>query len=163
MKYISMFIFFAITLTLFVAGCKKDEAPTQTNTPPPTTTCNYTTNVVVVDGTSHAVVKTNCNTIANYLAEFLTDSSASPTGLVFMFSTTTAPAAGDYTIQPDAASVTTGQVYVEYYDPSTAWRGTTGTVKVTVTGSLHIFEFCSLTLNAGGSNNKTVSARGTCN
>jgi hypothetical protein len=158
-----MFLMLAATLILFVAGCKKDESPTQTNTPSPTTTCNYTTDVVAVDGTSHAVVKTNCQTVGSFLAEFLTDSSAVPTGLVFSFSTTTAPAAGSYTIQPDAASVTAGQVYVEYYDPSTAWRGMTGTVKVTANGSQHIFEFCNLTLNAGGSNNKTVSARGTCN
>jgi hypothetical protein len=154
-----------ITLTLSCAsGCKKEEASPAAPNTPATTNCNFTTDVVAVDGTSFPVKKYNCGAPAgSYLAEYLTDSSAVPTGLVFMFSGSGSPAAGDYAIHADAATVAAGQVYVEYYDPSTAWHGTAGTVHVEANGAARVFTFCSLTLNAGGSNNKTVSARGTCN
>jgi len=164
MKPFSPFAALALTIVLVIAGCKKDEAsPLTPNTPAPTV-CNYTTDIVSVDGTSHAILKYNCKVVGGYIAEFLTDTSAAPTGVALAFAPGSGtPAAGNYLITSDATSVGAGQVYVEYYDPSTAWHGTTDTVKVAANGAARVYTFCSLTLTAGGSNNKTVSLRGTCN
>ncbi len=149
---------------LLCVGCKKDDEPTQ---PPPSNTgtgsCNFTTELVVVDGTNKPIQKPNCHTTGTYYAEFLVDTSAAPTGVALAFSTTSSPDTGTYTVVPDVPSVTTGKVYVEYYDPSTAWHGTSGSVHVASQSGMKVYTFCSLTLNAGGTNNKTVSLRGTCN
>lgn len=147
-----------------VNGCKKDdEAPTQpgggsTNT----TSCNFSTDVVAVSGSNHSIVKYNCS--GSGLSEFLIDSGATTaSGVVLSFEAGTGiPAAGSYLITADAAHVNTGQVYVEFYDASTAWHGTTDTVHVAEGGAGRIYTFCSLTLTAGGTNTKTVSLRATC-
>ena len=137
-----------------VPGCKKDET---TQPPDHPATCNFTTNVVVVDGVSKNIIRVN-NT------EFLVDTSALASGVAMLF-TTALPDPGEYAVIDDAASVTTGKVYVEFYDSSSAWHGTTGTVTVTATagGAQRVIAFCNLALTAGPSDNKTVSLRGTTN
>lgn len=161
MKYIIIAI---ATLALCIfAGCNKEEDnPTQ----PPggsTATCSYTTDVVAVDGTTAGVLRATGHTVGNWIAEFLTDTSAVPTGVALVFGTTASPTAGDYTIDADPANVTAGEVYVEYYNATTAWHGTSGTVKVEGSGSAKVYSFCSLTLTAGGSNTRTVSLHATGN
>jgi len=156
------FALFVVCL-LSLTSCKKDESPTQSNNSN-NTNCNFTTNVVVVGGVSSNVVHTNNNGLGSgYIVEFLTDTSAAPTGVALVFGGGTSPAAGDYTVQADVSQLTTGQVYVEYYDPATAWHGTTGTVKVTASGSQRVATFCNMELTATPTNKKTVSIRGTFN
>lgn len=152
----------AMSLVLIVPSCKKDESPTSSNNP--SQTCNYTTDVVAVNGVTANIIRPYCHVLGgSYFAEFHTDTSAAPTGIAMLFSGTSAPAAGDYTIVTDVGQVASGKVFVEYYDPTTAWDGTAGTVKVTVSGSQTVITFCSLTLTANPGNNKTVSVRATCN
>ena len=156
-----VFTWTTLAVTVFAVlcgGCKKDSSPAQNNNNT-SANCNFTTDVVVVDGVSKTVVHTNAQAIGTgYIVEFLTDNSASPTGLALAFSAT--PAAGDYAIQPDATAIVAGQVYVEYYDPSTAWHGMSGTVKITANGSQKVVTFCSQDLFASATNKKTVSVRG---
>jgi hypothetical protein len=160
---VSSSVFVAVFCLLSVAGCKKDDNPAASNNSN-NTNCNFTTNVVVAGGVSSNVVQTNNNALgAGYIVEFLTDTSAAPTGVALVFSGGTSPAAGDYAMQADVSQLTTGQVYVEYYDPATAWHGTTGTVKVTASGSQKIATFCNIELTATPTNKKTVSIRGTFN
>ena len=151
-----------LCVALSYVGCKKDEAPTTPNNPQPS--CNYTTDVIAVNGTASPIIRPYCHVLgSSYYAEFHTDTSAAPTGVAMIFSGSSTPAAGDYTIVTDVSQVAPGKVFVEYYDPSTAWDGTTGTVKVTLSGSQTVITFCSLTLTANPGNNKTVSVRATCN
>ena len=155
---------FTVAVLVLSQGCKKDDNPTQPPPNPASTTCNFTTDVVVVDGTSGNVIKANCSTPgSSYIAEFLTDTSVAPTGIALVFSTATSPDSGNYATQADAAHIAAGEVYVEYYNPTTAWHATTGTVHVAQSGAAKIFTFCSLTLTAGGTSTKSVSIRGTCN
>ena len=152
-----------ILIIFLITSCKKDENPSSPNNPNPNN-CNYTTDIVVVSGTSSNIVKVHSQAIgAGYIIEFLTDTSAAPTGVALSFNGSASPAAGDYTIEPDIANVTAGKVYVEYYDPATAWRGMSGTVKVTASGALKVITFCNQELVATATNKKTVSLHGTTN
>ncbi len=150
----------SILLVLMVAGCKKDEETTAPSNN--AGNCNFTTDVIAADGTTKNIIRAVCHVLgSNYFAEFHTDTTGAPTGVAMIFSGTTRPAPGTYTIVTDVAQVTTGKVFVEYYDPTTAWPGTTGTITVTASGSQVVITFCSLTLT--GSSTKVVSIRATTN
>lgn len=155
---------FSMTLVMFAGGCKKDSNPAQNSANNNTSNCNFTTDVVVVDGVSRNIVQTNANALgAGFIVEFLTDNSASPTGIALLFSSSSSPAAGDYAFESDATQVTAGKVYVEYYDPTTAWRGISGTAKVAMSGAQKVITFCLTELVATPTNKKIVSVRGTMN
>ena len=150
------------TLTLsLTGGCKKDEAPAA-NSPNNPGNCNFTTDVIAADGATRNIIRAVCHVLGtSYFAEFHTDTSAAPTGVAMIFSGTTRPAPGTYTIVTDVGQVAAGKVFVEYYDPSSAWIGTTGTITVATSGSQVVITFCSLTLT--GVNAKVVSVRATTN
>ena len=161
MKVSTIIRVIALCSVVCATSCKKDENPTAANNP---ATCNYTTDIVVVNGASSMILKVHNQAIgAGYIIEFLTDTSAAPTGVALSFNGSTSPAAGDYAIEPDVTNVTAGKVYVEYYDPATAWRGMSGTVKVTASGAQKVITFCNQELVATATNKKTVSIRGTAN
>lgn len=144
-----------------VGGCKKDESPASSNNSNNAGNCNFTTDVIAADGVTHNIIRAMCHVLGtSYFAEFHTDTSAAPTGVALIFVGTTRPAPGTYTIVP-AVPTAPGTVYVEYYDPTNAWVGTTGTVTVTDGGSQVVISFCSLTLTGVGT--KVVSVRATTN
>ena len=114
--------------------------------------------------TTGLVLRANCQVIGTFLAEFLADTNASAAvGVVLSFSTVSAPDSGTYAIVDSINLVTTGKVYVEYYDPSNAWTTHSGSVKVAANGAQRIFTFCGVDLFVSPTNKKTVSIRGTCN
>ena len=164
MKRIQFPILATIVL-LSLASCKKDDGPTQANNNPNgggNNNCNFTTDVIAVDGVTKAIIHPICHVLGtSYFAEFLVDTSAAPTGVAMIFAGTTRPAAGTYTIVPTVTQVTAGNVFVEYYDPTNAWDGTTGTVTVAASGSQSLITFCSVTLTGTGT--KAVSVRATTN
>jgi hypothetical protein len=151
------------TLTLSLAGgCKKDEATTSPANPNNSGNCNFTTDVIAADGATRNIIRAVCHVLgSSYFAEFHTDTNAAPTGIAMIFSGTTRPAPGTYTIVTDVSQVAAGKVFVEYYDPASAWIGTTGTITVATGGSQVVITFCSLTL--AGVNTKVVSVRATTN
>ena len=165
MKSKSLYLAAAFCAAILCSSCKKDETPTTTNQANPsggTANCNFTTDVIAADGATKSIIRAVCHVLGSaYFAEFHTDTSAAPTGIAMIFSGTTRPAPGSYTIVTDVVQVTTGKVYVEYYDPTNAWQGTTGTVTVAASGSQVVITFCSLTL--AGPNTKVVSVRATTN
>ncbi|HCV44207.1 MAG TPA: hypothetical protein DGH68_12035 [Bacteroidetes bacterium] len=151
----------AVIALAAVGGCKKDESPATTNNPNNTGNCNFTTDVIAVDGVTKNIIRPLCHVLGSaYYAEFLVDTSAAPTGVAMVFFGGARPSPGTYTIVP-AFPTAAGTVYVEYYDPTNAWIGTTGTVTVTAAGSQVVITFCSLALI--GVNAKVVSVRATTN
>lgn len=83
---------------LCAAGCKKDEDPAQSNNTS-TNNCNFTTNVIAVDAAARNIIRAVCHVLGtSYFAEFHTDTSAAPTGVAMIFSGTTRPAPGTYTM-----------------------------------------------------------------
>ena len=164
MKASHMFFATVVALVLIAAGCKKDEDTSGPNNSANNGNCNFTSDGIATDGTTRNIIKALCHVLgSSYFAEFHTDTSAAPTGVAMIFAGTTRPAPGTYTIVTDVALVAAGTVYVEYYDPATAWQGTTGTITVAANGSQVLITFCSLTLSAGGTNTKVVSVRATTN
>ena len=164
MKHLHVVFASVLVIVLSLAGCKKDDNPTQQSTNPSVTGCNFTTDVVAVDGVTKSIIRPVCHVLgSSYFAEFLIDTSAAPTGIAMIFLGTAAPVAGDYAIVTQVNQVAAGKVFVEFYDPTNAWDGTTGTVKVTVSGSQTIVSFCTLDLFNTPTNRKTVSVRATCN
>ncbi len=160
MKTIKAMFAACILILLMIGGCKKDAETTSPNNN--TGTCNFTTDVIAVDGATGNIIRAFCHVLgSSYFAEFHTDTSAAPTGIAMIFSGTTRPAPGTYTIVTDVALVAAGTVYVEYYDPANAWQGTTGTITVATSGSQVVITFCSLTLSGAGT--KVVSVRATTN
>jgi hypothetical protein len=165
MKQSTMLFTCVAVLILCIGGCKKDDNPTQSNTTTTTTgSCNFTTDVIAVEGATKNIIKPFCHVLGStYFAEFLVDTSAAPTGVAILFDGAATPAVGDYSIVTQVSQVAAGKVYVEYYDPANAWDGTTGTVKVTKSGTQTVVSFCSLDLYNTPSSKKTVSVRATCN
>jgi hypothetical protein len=161
MRPLTSVLVVGLCFLLSAAGCKKDNNPAQTNNTN-TNTCNFTTDVIAVDGTTRAIIRPVCHVLGTaYFAEFHTDTSAAPTGVAMIFSGTTRPAPGTYTPVNDVNLVAAGKVYVEYYDPANAWQATTGTVTVAASGSQVVITFCNLTLSGAGT--KVVSVRATTN
>lgn len=152
-------------LLLSIVSCKKDnEEETATPQTPATDECTLSGNVIVLDGVQATIIKSNCSSpfVGSYYSEHMSDtSSTSPKGIVMVFSGA-APAAGDYTVTPNASSVGAGQVFVEYYNTATSWHAVTGTVKVTDSGSSKVYTFCKISCT-DGSTTKVVSVRATCN
>lgn len=148
-----------------VVACKKDNDE-ETNPQTPTAEeCNLTTNAIVLDGTQFGIVKSNCFSpfAGSYYSEHMSDtSSAAPKGIVMVFNGTAAPVAGDYTITPNAGSIAAGQVFVEYYNTASSWHGSSGTVKVTDSGSSKVYSFCKISCTDGTAT-KILSVRATCN
>lgn len=156
-----LFLFtLSIAVLMTISSCKKksdDETPT-------TNPCNFTTNVIVVDGTTKNIIATDCkDNGSNYLSEQKTDTSSTPEAIVMAFNGTASPAPGTYTAVNDIALVTANTVYVEYYTATDAFQPSTGTVTVTASGSAKNFTFCDLSFTQSGSNLKKISIRATCN
>jgi hypothetical protein len=161
MKASCIVLLSATLLAASIVSCKKDAQPTNA-TNNTGQNCNFTTDVVVVDGATNAIVQPMCHVLgSSYFAEFLTNTSAAPTGIAMIFSGSTRPSAGSYSIITDVNQLAAGKVFVEYYDPANSWIGTTGTITVAASGSQAVITFCSLTLTGVG--NKVVSVRATTN
>lgn len=149
----------ALSIVLFTS-CKKDNhepEPPDNNTNP----CNYTSNVLVIGGTSKNITNSSCNgNASDYTSEHYTD-GAHTEGLTMMFNGAVAPSAGTYTAV-NAVPVAAGKVYVEYFETTNAYQPTSGTVTVSDNGSSKIYTFCNLSFT-NGSATKTISVRATCN
>ncbi len=132
-----------LVMVVSLGGCSKNDNPSQPPNNQPAT-CNFSTDVVAVNGTEHAVVKVNQNTVPSYIAEFLIDTSAAPTGVALVFSGSAVPDTGTYAIEANPGSLAAGKVYVEYYDAANAWHGTTGSIHVAAGAGGRVYTFCSL-------------------
>jgi len=161
MKFRNAFFAIAVLALFLVGGCKKEESPAANNQNN-SGNCNFSSDAIEVNGTTKNVIKAVCHVLGgSYFAEFHTDTSGAPTGVAMIFLGASRPAAGSYAIVTDVAQVTAGKVIVEYYDPTNAWHGTTGTITVAAAGSQVSITFCSLTLTGTGM--KTVSIKATTN
>ena len=156
----NIFLLAAASLIL-VFSCKKKDDDNNSNSNP----CNFATNVLVVEGTSGNIVKSDCKVFGtNYYSEHLIDTgSTSPEGAVMVFSGAAAPAAGEYTAVNDINLVAAGTVYVEYYKIADSWQPSSGKVTVTDSGGSKIYTFCDFNCTQGGLNPRKVSIRATCN
>jgi hypothetical protein len=147
-----------------LSSCKKDNpapAPAPT-TPNNTTTCSYTTNVLVIDATVKNILSDSCRVFGtNYYTEHWVDAGKTE-GIAIIFNGTTPPAAGNYTAVNTFTSVDATHVYVEYYTSTTAYQPAGGTITVTDSGTSKIYTFCNFACT-DGSISKTVSVRATCN
>jgi hypothetical protein len=153
-------------LVLFSSSCKKDDAePTPSATTIPsnnTTTCNFTTNVLVIDGTVKTILSDSCRVFgSNYYAEHFADAGKTE-GIAIIFNGTSVPAAGTYTAVNTFAAIAPGKAYVEYYNTSNAYQPASGTVTVTDNGSSKIYTFCNFSCT-DGTTTKSVSLRSNCN
>ena len=150
----------AAVIALVVSSCaKKDDDDSSATNP-----CNFTTNVIEVEGSNKAIVKSDCKIFGtSYYSEHLTDSSATPEGAVMVFMGGAPPAAGDYAVINDITQLAATNVYVEYYKIADSFQPTAGSVKVTDSGGSKIYTFCNLSCSQGGLNAKKVSLRAMCN
>ncbi len=167
MKTIHQLSFILVsTMILFSTSCKKDDAettPAPTPTPAPAnTTCNYTTNVLVIDGTVKTILSDSCRVFGtNYYTEHFAD-AAKTEGIAIIFDGTALPAAGTYSAVNTFAAVAPGKAYVEYYNISNAYQPASGTVTVTDNGSSKIYTFCTFSCT-DGTTTKVISLRSKCN
>ncbi|MFN8155021.1 MAG: hypothetical protein U0Y08_12080 [Bacteroidia bacterium] len=148
-----------ISMMLLSISCKKEEAdPAPANN----SSCNYTTDVVAVDGTIKNVVSDSCRVFGtNYYTEHFADAGKTE-AVTIIFDGTSLPAAGDYTAVNTFPAVGPGKVYVEYYTNTSAYQPASGTVSVAVSGTTRIYTFCNLSCT-DGTTTKSVSLRSTCN
>ena len=147
------------SMMLLCIACKKDDSdPAPVNN----SGCNYSTDVVAVDGTVKNIVSDSCRVFgSNYYTEHFADAGKTE-AVTIIFDGTALPAAGDYTAVNTLATVGPGKVYVEYYTNTSAYQPASGTVNVTVNGSSRIYSFCNLSCT-DGSVTKSISLRSTCN
>ncbi len=146
-------------------SCKKNNAEPETttnNNNNPTPTCNFSTNVLVIDGIQKNVLSDSCRVFgSNYYTEHFVD-AAKTEAITIIFDGTSIPAAGTYTAVNTFPAINATHVYVEYYTAASAYQPASGTVTVTDSGSAKIYTFCNLPCT-DGTTTKTISVRATCN
>ena len=161
-NYRKVFPLLTLALSMMIyASCKKDDPepePVNNNSD----ACNYTTNVLVIDGTTKNIVSDSCRVFgSNYYTEHFVDAGKTE-GIAIIFNGTSLPAAGTYTAVNTFGAIAAGKAYVEYYSATSAYQPAAGTITVTNSGNSKIYTFCNFSCT-DGTTTKVVSVRATCN
>ncbi|HKR05477.1 MAG TPA: hypothetical protein VJY62_12655 [Bacteroidia bacterium] len=163
-NYRNVFPLLTLVLSIMLfTSCKKDDpepspAANNNNNDP----CNYTTNVLVVDGNTKNIVSDSCRVFgSNYYTEYFVDAGKTE-GIAIIFNGTSMPAAGTYTAVNTFTAIASGKAYVEYYSATSAYQPASGTITITNSGNSKIYTFCNFSCT-DGTTTKTISVRATCN